>query len=92
MTGFASLTLAHSGHAGVGVEIRNVHAGQFGIPAAGQQRAAHKIAECWFASVDQPHALGLGEIAHTRRVDRFERLNPPPCIVARDMPGLPGVV
>ena len=41
----ARLALADGDHAGIGVEIGSVHRGQFGIAAAGQQRAADKIAE-----------------------------------------------
>src|SRR5262249_3356789 len=32
-------------------------------------------AECGLASVDQPHAFGLGEIAHARRFNGTERLH-----------------
>src|ERR1700730_13184965 len=59
VTRLPCLALAYRDDAGIGVEIRNVHASQFRVAAPRQQRATDKIAERRLASVDQPHALGL---------------------------------
>jgi hypothetical protein len=90
--GPAHLALAHRHHPSVGVEIRNAHGRQFGVAAPGKQRATHKIAKCRLAGVDQPHAFGLGEVAHAGRFDGPERFHATPGVVARDVAGFPSVV
>jgi hypothetical protein len=54
--------------------------------------AADQIAKCRFAGVDQPHAFGLGEIAHTCRFDGPEWFHAAPSIVARGVARFPGVI
>ena len=45
MSWLACLALPHNDNAGISVEIRDVHGGQFGVAAPRQHRAADEIAE-----------------------------------------------
>jgi hypothetical protein len=85
VAGPAGLARPHRDHAGIGVEIGNVHRRQLGITAAGEQCAADKVAECGLAGVHQPHAFGLRQIPHARRFHCPEGLHAAPGVVARDV-------